>query len=223
MNCSTVNIHFQHGNSARPLLYIGYLNSLLHSYICHWKRRGEDWHLQRNREKCLAAFIGRISKLLPSHPAKKPRQKSLALSDAQSLPRGEEFSQVPSLPSLPRCKCCCLNFEANSNRDTAQSQPLFLLRFLCRNSSGEKNRARTLGAWCGTEASSGGSRKHSPCLWNISAALQLQPKLFFFFCLFSTFFLFFFSSFGWIFPSDWDKCSELFSKDRRAGSLVMVN
>lgn len=69
MNCSTVTIHFQHGNSASPLLYIGYLDSLLCFYVCHWQKRGEGWHLQRNRESCLAAFTARIAvKLLISQP-----------------------------------------------------------------------------------------------------------------------------------------------------------
>lgn len=52
---------FKRGNSSRPLLYIGYLNSLLRFYICHWQERGEGWHLQRNRERCLAAFMAGIT------------------------------------------------------------------------------------------------------------------------------------------------------------------
>lgn len=35
---------------------------------------------------------------------------------------GQEFSRVPSRLFLPRCECCCLNFEATSKTEVARSQ-----------------------------------------------------------------------------------------------------
>lgn len=109
MNCSTVNIHFQHGNSASPLLYIGYLNSLLHFYVCHWQRRGEGWHLQRNRESCLPAFTTRITvRLLVSDPQSSLvfymtaiRSPAIGLTHLTMLPL-----QSPRSTATPGKRCC---------------------------------------------------------------------------------------------------------------------
>lgn len=141
MNCSTVTIHFQHGNSASPLLYIGYLNSLLRFYVCHWQKRGEGWHLQRNRESCLAAFTARIAvKLLISQP-----QSSLVFyltairSPAVPLSRLTMLSfQNPwwhrqvMLRGDGRCLCySCSVFPLPSKPSSPSPFPLFPPSFPC--------------------------------------------------------------------------------------------
>lgn len=113
MNCSTVNIHFQHGNSASPLLYIGYLNSLLRFYVCRWQRRGEGWHLQRNRESCLAAFAARRAvRLVVSHPQSRPVFRMTAVrSPALALTRLTRLSlKSPRYGAMLRGDGRCLGY-----------------------------------------------------------------------------------------------------------------
>lgn len=88
---------------------------------------------------------------------------------------GDQFSWAPSRPSLPRCKRCCLDFEATSKREAAWSQltPHFSY-FLHRVKLGEKHRAQTHGPQFAAVASSGGSRERSACPCN--PAISATPR-----------------------------------------------
>lgn len=133
MNCSTVNIHFQHGNSASPLLYIGYLKSLLRFYVCHWQRRGEGCHLQRNRESCLAAFTDRIAvRLLISHPHSRLvfymtaiRSPALGLTPLTTL-----SLQSPRSTAAPDRRCCMAMEGASTTAAVRSPSPQNLVHLL---------------------------------------------------------------------------------------------
>lgn len=136
MNCSTVNTHFQHGNSASPSLYIGYLNSLLRFYVCRWQRRGEGWHLQRNRESWLAAFSARIAvRLLISHPQSSLVVCTTALrSPAIGLTPWTTLSlQSPRYAAAAGRRCCVAMEGASAAaavRSPSPANPVHLLPLL---------------------------------------------------------------------------------------------